>query len=126
MASLKTVIKWKKEFNCDLNIVEISNGKVKRIKCVVCSKYEDRIKSLKGFSKVWVEGTESVKKDSLDKHIKGEPHRMAKNLDLRHSLGATSYQEEVISKTAIGKGLTKMVDSDKQVSLCFKKIQEFC
>ena len=28
---------------------------------------------MKRFSKMWIDGTESVKKDSLEKHIKGEP-----------------------------------------------------
>ena len=34
----------------------------------------DHIKNMKGFSKMWTDGTESVKKDSLEKHIKGDPH----------------------------------------------------
>ena len=28
---------------------------------------------MKRFSKTWIDATESVKKDSLEKHIKGEP-----------------------------------------------------
>ena len=28
---------------------------------------------MKRFSKIWIDGTESVKKDSLEKHIKSEP-----------------------------------------------------
>ena len=50
---------------------------VKPIKCVVCSKYEDRIKNIEGFSKTWTDGTESVKKDSLEIHIKGDPCQKA-------------------------------------------------
>ena len=52
MANLKTVKKWQETLNCKLDILEIVDGKVKRIKCVVCSKYEDRIKNMKGFSKI--------------------------------------------------------------------------
>ena len=50
MASLKTVKKWQETLKCKVDVLEISDGKVKSIKCVVCSKYADRIKNLKGFS----------------------------------------------------------------------------
>ena len=77
MANLKTVKNWQETLNCKLDILEIVDDKTKGIKCVVCSKYEDCIKNMKGFSKTWTDGTESVKKDSLEKHIKGDPHRKA-------------------------------------------------
>ena len=51
MANLKTVKKWQETLNCKLDVLEIADGKVNRIKCVVCSKYEDRNESMKGFSK---------------------------------------------------------------------------
>ena len=66
MASLKIVKKWQETLKCKADVLEISDGKVKRIKCVVCSKYADRIKNMKGFSKMWMDGTESFKKDSLE------------------------------------------------------------
>ena len=28
---------------------------------------------MEGFSKMWIDGTQSIKEDSLKKHIKGEP-----------------------------------------------------
>ena len=77
MASLKTVKKWQETLNCKLDILNIVDGKSKRIKCVVCSKHKDRIKNMKGFSKTWTDGTESVKKDSLEIHIKGDPCQKA-------------------------------------------------
>ena len=99
--------------------MEIVNGKVKKMKCVVCSQFSDSIKGMKGFSQAWVDGTESIKKDSLDKHIKGEPHKHAKDLSLKASLGAASYNKEIVSQTPIGKGLTKMQEEDKKVKrLC--------
>ena len=73
---------------CELELLEVSGGKVKRIKCVVCAKFADRIRGMKGFSQTWVEGTESIKKDSLEKHIKGGPHQFAENLALKETLGA--------------------------------------
>lgn len=84
---------------------------------MVCSKYEDRIKSMKGFSKTWTDGTESVKKDSLEKHLKGDLHRKACDLELKASLGASSYQENILSSSQIGRGLSRMLEGDKEVSL---------
>ena len=48
MASLKTVKKWQETLNCKLDILNIVDGKLKRIKCVVCSKHKDRIKAKRG------------------------------------------------------------------------------
>jgi hypothetical protein len=49
MASLKTVKKWEQDLSCDLE-KEINGGKVRKLKCKVCCKYEYRITSIKGFS----------------------------------------------------------------------------
>ena len=102
---------------CKEDALELLVGKVKGIKCVVCSKYADRIKNMKGFSKMWIDGTESVKKDSLEKHIKGEPHKRASDLELKGSLGPSSYQEKIVATTPIGRSVTKMVEKDKKVSM---------
>ena len=72
---------------------------------------------MKGFSKIWTEGTESVKKDSLGKHIKGDPHQKACDLEMKSSMGASSYHEKIVSSTPIGRGLNKMLEGDKEVSL---------
>ena len=50
------------------------------LKCKMCIKYEERITSIKGFSQNWIVGTSSVKKDSLEKHIKGDPHKYPADL----------------------------------------------
>ena len=101
MANLKTVKNWQETLNCKLDILEIVDDKTKGIKCVVCSKYEDRIKNMKGFSKTWIDGTESVKKDSLEKHIKGDPHRKACHLVMKSSMGTSSYHEKTVSSTSV-------------------------
>ena len=78
----------------------------------------DHIKNMKGFSKMWTDGTESVKKDSLEKHIKGDPHWKLCDLAIKSSTGASSYHEEIVSPaTLIGGGLSKMLEEDKEVSL---------
>ena len=76
MVKLKTVKKWQEALKCKVDVLEILDGKIKCIKCVLYSKYGDHIKNIKGFSKMWIDGTESVKKDSLEKYIKGEPQQV--------------------------------------------------
>ena len=79
MTSLKTVVKWEKSLECELEKI-IESGKVVEIKCKDCIQFESTIKNIKGFNKSWTDGTGSVKKDSLEKHLSGEPHKYAKNL----------------------------------------------
>ena len=80
MASLKTVKKWEEILKSELG-KEIEGNKVTKIKCKVCIKYEQNVIGVKGFSKSWINGTTSVKKDSLEKHVKGDPHLHAADLE---------------------------------------------
>ena len=86
------------------------------MKCVVCSKFADRIRRRKCFSQMWADGTESIKKDSLEKHINGEPYQFAESLPFKELLGP-SYHEKVVSKTQIRRGINKIQEGDKQVRL---------
>lgn len=60
----------KKSLKCKLDIFKIADGKVKRITCIVCSKYKDGIKDTKGLSKTWIYGTEPVEKTCLKNTLK--------------------------------------------------------
>ena len=112
--SLKTVVKWEKSLKCELEKI-IESGKVVKIKCKDCIQFESRIKNIKGFNKSWIDGTGSVKKDSLEKHLGGKHHKYAKSLSTKKSLESAQYHEEVVKTSAIGKGITKMNDADKEV-----------
>ena len=112
--SLKTVVKWEKSLECELEKI-IESGKVVKIKCKDCIQFESRIKNIKGFNKSWIDGTGSVKKDSLEKHLSGEPHKYAKVYQQRNPLDLLNIFEEVIKTSAIGKGITKMNDADEEV-----------
>ena len=113
MASLKTVKKWEEILRCELG-KEIEGNKVTKIKCKVCIKHEQNIIGMKGFSKSWIKGTTSVKKDSLEKHVEGDPHLHAVDLEKKKKLGADTYNHEVVSSSPIGRGLAKMAEKDKQ------------
>ena len=61
MTSLKTIKKLEEILKCELG-KEIDSNKVTKIKCKVCIKHEENI-GMKGFSKLWINSTTSVKKD---------------------------------------------------------------
>ena len=63
-AALNTVVKWEKEFSCELEKV-ITNGKVTMIKYSLCKKFEGDLNKMRSCTSTWVEGTKYIKKDSL-------------------------------------------------------------
>ena len=115
MRRLKTVVKWEKSLECELEKI-IESGKVVEIKCKDCIQFEGRIKNIKGFNKSWIDVTGSFKKDSLEKHLSGEPHKYAKSLSMKKSLASAQCHEEVVKTSAIGKGIIKMNGADKEVT----------
>ena len=84
---------------------------------------------MEGFSKMWINGTGSIKKDTLEKHIKGQPHKTASDLEFKGPLSPSSYQENIDATTPIGRSLTKMVEEDKKVSMVLfinSKLFQYC
>ena len=51
----------------------------------------------------------------MEKYLSGEPHKYAKRLSTKKSLGSAQYHEEVVKTLAIGNGITEMNDADKEV-----------
>ena len=60
-------------------------------------------------------GTSSVKKDSLEKHMKRGPHKHNANLFSMESMGASSFSDKIVKSSPIGCGLTKMATHNKEV-----------
>ena len=56
MTRLKTEKKWQETLKCKVGVLEISDGEIKSMKLVVCSKYADHIKNMIGFCKTWIDG----------------------------------------------------------------------
>ena len=115
MTSLKTVLNWEVSFKCKLE-KELTSGRVVKVKYVICAKYKGPVKNIKGFGTSWITGTSSVKKDSLEKHLSGEQHKKAKDLATKELLGPEKYQQEVVLASAIGQGIKKMNETDKEAS----------
>ena len=87
---------------------------------LVCKKFESRIKGLHTYNPTWVTGSKYIKKDSLQKHIAAESHIMALNLEKKESLSSSSYSDHVVQNTAIGRGLVKMANKNKDIlKVCF-------
>ena len=70
---------------------------------------------MKGFSHSWIEGTDSVKKDSLTKHINGDPHKYAVELQQKEALGVASFNQNIVENTPIRRGLTKMTVQEHEL-----------
>ena len=67
-------------------------------------KFEENIIGMKGFSKLWINGTASAKKDSLEKHIKGDLHLLLPTLrKKKQKLGADTYNIVVVSSSPTGR-----------------------
>ena len=82
--------------------------------CVDCKRWEARIKGCKNFSKNLITArSTSVKKDSIEKHLNSEQHRLAADLSKRSLLGAVADKEAVSNETPIDQGLRKMSKCDE-------------
>ena len=106
LTSLKTVVKWGKSLECELEKT-IESGKVVKIKCKDCIQFESRIKNMKELNKSWTDETGSVKKDSLEKHLSGEPHKYAKNLSRKKSLGSVNIMKKSLKHQLLERELRK-------------------
>ena len=117
--TLATVIKWGKEFNCELEKV-IINGKVTAIKCSLCKRFESHLNKMRSYTSAWVEGTKYVKKDSLKKHLASDVHVKAIDLKKRAELGASDYNNHVLQNTPIGHAFTRIAEDDRDIlRVCF-------
>ena len=87
---------------------------------MLCMKHVDSIKHRKTFTQIWINGSKSVKKDSIQKHLNGEAHKKANELEEKRQLGVVGFSEKVVKNTPIGRGLTKMEEKDLEtLRICF-------
>ena len=71
---------------------------------MLCMKHIDSIKYCKTFPQIWIDGSKSVKKDSIQKHLNREAHKKANELEQKRQLGAVRFKEKVVRDTPIGRG----------------------
>ena len=79
-AKLKTVEKWEKDLKVKLS-KDLEGDFVTKLTCMLCMKHVDSIKHHKTFTKIWIDGLKSVKKDSIQKHLNGEANKKANELE---------------------------------------------
>jgi hypothetical protein len=117
MAKLKTVENWERDLNINLiKRLRTDRKKVEVLKCSVCVELSTRVCLIAGFSQAWVDGTTSVKLDSLRKHVQGRVHQHAEHLFDQKTLGEL-FATAVVKQSLIGRGLLKMAEIDKKVML---------
>ena len=87
---------------------------------MLCMKHVDSIKHRKTFPQIWIDGSKSVKKDSIQKHLNGEAHKKANELEEKRQLGAVGFNEKVVKDTPIGRGLMKIGEKELEtLRICF-------
>ena len=79
-AKLKTVEKWWKDLKVKLS-EDLEGDFVTKVKCMLCTKHVNSIKQRKAFTQIWIDGSKSVKKDSIQKHLNREAHKKANKLE---------------------------------------------
>ena len=80
-AKLKTVEKWEKDLKVKLS-KDLEGDFVTKVKCIV----------VKTFTQIWIDGSKSVKKDSIQKHLNGEAHKKANELEQKRQLGTVGFK----------------------------------
>ena len=107
------VQKWEMELNFKLEY-DIINGKVEKLVCSTCKRWEKRVSGSSNFSVTWIRpGLINVEKDSLVKHRNGEQRKRAANLQTKSKIGAEAYQPTVLNVAPIFRGILKIKEKDR-------------
>ena len=118
-AMLKTAEKWENDIKVKLS-KDLEGDFVTKVKCMLCTKHFDSIKHRKTFAQIWIDGSKSVKKDSIQKYLNGKAHKKDNELEQKRQLGAMGRKEKVVKDTPIGRGLIKMGEKDLEtLRICF-------
>ena len=83
--TVTTFNKWKTQFERDhstlswlrCDVCKDDKTVVEVLWCEACRKYEDRITSMKNFSKAWISGSSNQKTSNIVDHATSEQHRAA-------------------------------------------------
>ena len=118
-AKLKTVEKWEKDLKVKLS-KDLEGDFVTKVKCMLCTKHVDSIKHCKTFTQICIDGSKSVKKDSIQKYLNEKALKKDNKLEQKRQLGAVGLKEKVVKDTPIGRGLIKMGEKDLEtLRICF-------
>ena len=118
-AKLKTVEKWEKDLKVKLS-KDLEGDFVTKVKCMLCTKHVDSIKHCKTFTQICIDGSKSVKKDSIQKYLNEKALKKDNKLEQKRQLGAVGFKEKVVKDTPIGRGLIKMGEKDLEtLRICF-------
>ena len=113
-----TLLGWKHDWItiCDTEKAKSGQVFVTKVKCNVCEKHVGKITAMRNFNFSWVSGTCNVKKDSVETHCNGEPHKRAVLLETESSF-ASSSSPPTSSKNETIDGMFSKVDSKNEEKL---------
>ncbi len=114
---------WQRDFDRECKTLTwlecataIENGKkvVKKLKCSVCTQFEDRIMGRKNFSNKWIVGAESVRTSNLRDHAQTDQHSHAMMLLNKERWKAQGLRHSKSSYAPIVKALHKLPDQERE------------
>ena len=76
---------------------------------------------MQSYTPALVEGTKSVKKDLLKKHLSSNVHLKAMDLNKKSQLGTTNYNKHVLQNTPIGNSSYRKACREKWLFQYFDK-----
>jgi hypothetical protein len=79
VAKLATVQNWLRDYDKDLQTLswlqyDSTGSVVTALKCLTCTRYEDKVRSCKNFSPAFIEGTKQVKTSTFKAHAESIMH----------------------------------------------------
>ena len=90
--------------NADTKLVE-------SLKCAVCTKFEGKINSLKGFNYQWSrDGSTRLQHSAALEHVNGDPHKLAYDFFLKNK-GLTTRERGEIIKQMLNKSQTAIAQA---------------
>ena len=115
---LRTVKKWKEEFNVGLEY-SLRGDFVTAIQYKLCMKWESCIKSINSSNDTGSRRFKMCRKKHTKKHLESASHKKAADCMKIKNLGIEKSTEKVINETPIGKSL-KQMDTDDKKALVIK------
>ena len=124
-----TFDKWQQEYErdhqtlswlrCDL---ERDKRHVATLYCAVCKKYEDRLQSLKSFSRAWITGSTNHKVSNVLDHAASEVHKVAmtrKRADDAKASGGSAMLSSTIGRCLATLDSETRARMERKFDLCY-------
>ena len=101
-------ISW---LNCDVQM-QSGTKTVTALKCAVCARFKERLKTDRNFNDSWIVGAKSVKTSNIRDHAQSNQHKHS--MALLQKQQAAVEGKDLTSCAPIAMALTSLADDDKE------------